>query len=194
MAQLLSLTGVSGAGKTTLVKELVARKGKREFFPVMSVTTRQPRSTDLPGEYEYVSIDEFNRLKGNGSFLWSVEHAGAMYGTKETSVMEAFFSPGKTGIMILVPEVIPTLVSFLTKRNLLQEYKRIFLVAPREVELYKRLYARGESRDFIEKRISLSREWDYNARYGVYNFHFVRTEDKSIRETADEIAFQATKT
>jgi guanylate kinase len=48
MSCLLTFTGPSGTGKTTIVSKLSQKSG---FVIVESTTTRARRSTDLPGDY-----------------------------------------------------------------------------------------------------------------------------------------------
>ena len=51
---LVLLSGVSGAGKDTIKKELIARMDNVESLP--SFTDRAPRENDIPGKtYNFVS-------------------------------------------------------------------------------------------------------------------------------------------
>ncbi len=59
--KLISFTGVSGSGKSTIVRKLLEDPA---FHIVTSTTTRPPRESDIHGEYEYVSPAEF---RGAGS-------------------------------------------------------------------------------------------------------------------------------
>ncbi|HXF49526.1 MAG TPA: guanylate kinase [Verrucomicrobiae bacterium] len=70
----------SGAGKTTLVKEIL--KKHPQFGFSTSVTTRPPRSGEKNGrEYHFISEKEFLRLRKTGKLLeWAKIH-GYYYGT-----------------------------------------------------------------------------------------------------------------
>lgn len=71
---ILTLTGASGAGKTTIAGELL-KKLPVDARMVPSYTLRKfrkPRSTDLPGEYKHVSRFRFWFLSTIGAFLWTV--------------------------------------------------------------------------------------------------------------------------
>ena len=55
---LVLLSGVSGAGKDTIKKELIKRMENVESLP--SYTDRAPRNNDIPGvTYNFVTTDEF---------------------------------------------------------------------------------------------------------------------------------------
>ncbi len=70
----------SGAGKTTLVKELLRKHPAFGFST--SVTTRPPRMGETKGrDYHFVSEKEFRRLRKPGKLLeWAKIH-GFYYGT-----------------------------------------------------------------------------------------------------------------
>ena len=85
--RLIVISAPSGAGKTSLVKALLAQEpGVRRS---VSHTTRKMRPTEQQGrEYYFVSVPEFERLKGAGEFL---EHARVFdncYGTSRAFVDE----------------------------------------------------------------------------------------------------------
>lgn len=84
MGIIVSITGVSGAGKTTLAREVLARMENASM--VESVTTRLRRPSDIKGEYRYVSLELFGRLEKMNSFLWTAEHVGTRYGTIGESI------------------------------------------------------------------------------------------------------------
>jgi guanylate kinase len=107
---IITLTGPSGSGKTTIARELMMQKPGL-FAPVKSTTTRDRRTSDLYGEYEYVSKEQFAEIKENGEFLWTAEMPDVQYGTRRTHVRSKF-GIGQIGVMILVPEVLPTLRSY----------------------------------------------------------------------------------
>lgn len=65
--KIITFTGASGAGKTTMVKELLKNP---QFGLVPSITTRNSRLSDLPGEYEYITDTEFDWLKCWDAFVW----------------------------------------------------------------------------------------------------------------------------
>jgi guanylate kinase len=70
----------SGAGKTTLTRELL-RTFSRLTFSV-SCTTRKPRGTEVDGrDYFFISRDEFMHRVDQGAFVEWAEVHGNLYGT-----------------------------------------------------------------------------------------------------------------
>jgi guanylate kinase len=81
MPAVLVVTGPSGAGKGTLIRELVDRVPGIE--PTVSATTRERRQAEEDGrEYWFLSDDEFLERIARGEFLEHVEYvSGHRYGT-----------------------------------------------------------------------------------------------------------------
>ena len=83
----LVLSAPSGAGKTTLVKRLLA-----EFPHIgysVSCTTRQPRQGEVDGEdYIFLSHEEFEQRRVQGYFAEWAEVHGNFYGTPLAPVKE----------------------------------------------------------------------------------------------------------
>lgn len=77
---LLIVAAPSGAGKTTLVRELLQRDSRVQLS--ISYTTRQPRTGEVDGrDYNFVTVDAFLAMRGRGDFLESAEVHGNFYGT-----------------------------------------------------------------------------------------------------------------
>jgi len=83
----LVLSAPSGAGKTTLVKRLLA-----EFLHIgysVSCTTRQPRQGEVDGkDYIFLSHEEFEQRRVQGYFAEWAEVHGNFYGTPLAPVKE----------------------------------------------------------------------------------------------------------
>jgi len=77
----------SGAGKTTLCKQIV--KMVDNIKPSISFTTRQPRAGEIPDEdYCFVSEEEFRAMIDRGDFVeWAQVH-GNLYGTSKRKLEE----------------------------------------------------------------------------------------------------------
>jgi len=74
------ISAPSGAGKTSLCKEII------DLFPNLrhsvSFTTRQARAGEVHGrDYFFVAKDEFQRMVAAGEFAEWAEVHGNMYGT-----------------------------------------------------------------------------------------------------------------
>jgi len=66
--QLYIISAASGAGKTTIVKELLARIPNLRVS--VSHTTRKPRSSEVNGkDYFFVDTEEFESMIEQGKFL-----------------------------------------------------------------------------------------------------------------------------
>lgn len=86
-ARLYVIAAPSGAGKTTLVKKLVARNPGLAFS--ISFTTRAQRVTEQEGrDYFFVSPEEFTRLEQQGEMLESAQVFDNRYGTSRRQVEE----------------------------------------------------------------------------------------------------------
>ena len=162
--QIITLTGPSGAGKSTIVKELL--KQRPEWKLIVSVTTREKRESDLPGEYDYVSEDKFKYIKENGKFIWTAEPHGKRYGTMYESIDSALVSPQKS-LMILEPASVSALF------NYTKQVAPFYIYAPSEDELEKRLVLRGDAKESIERRISDCRSWDKLAKESAVNYTYI---------------------
>ena len=82
---LLVLSAPSGAGKTTLVKALLARDPGLRFS--ISYTTRSPRAGEVDGkDYCFVDRERFSRMVDRGEFLEHAEVFGNCYGTSRDQV------------------------------------------------------------------------------------------------------------
>ena len=84
---LVLLSGVSGAGKDTIKKELIKRMNNVESLP--SFTDRAPRSNDVPGQtYNFVTTEEFKRMINDGELYEYSVHHEHYYGTSKKLLNE----------------------------------------------------------------------------------------------------------
>ena len=161
---LVLLSGVSGAGKDTIKKELIKRMENVESLP--SYTTRSMRPGDIDGEtYKFITTEEFeNMIKNNELYEYNVHHEH-YYGTSRKLMNEKIKS-GK----IIVKDIDVNGVENLI--NLLKEDTKvvtIFLRVPKEI-LMKRLQNRVDKPDLKEITLRLNR-FDYEeSRIGMYDY------------------------
>lgn len=93
----LLISGPSGVGKGTVVKELL--KSRDEFALSVSATTRPPRAGEENGrEYFFLKKDEFQRLIEDEKVLEYASYCGNYYGTPKEYV-EKTVSEGKNIIL-----------------------------------------------------------------------------------------------
>ena len=165
-----SITGPSASGKTTLVKNLMRMLPGAK--PLQSVTTRAPRPSDVPGEYEYVSAEELGRLSRAREFLWEVSPHRNRYATKRKAIDEAL--EGKVFYLpILVIEAVVKLHAYTEVRGKAGSVCSLYIEMSDEKELRRRFAFRGDTPEQIERRIAECRTWDAQARASVLPFCFV---------------------
>ncbi|HLT90564.1 MAG TPA: guanylate kinase [Woeseiaceae bacterium] len=146
-ARLFVIAAPSGAGKTSLVKELVRRHPELVFS--ISYTTRRKRPTEQEGrDYFFVSEAEFAELEARGELLESACVFDHRYGTSRRQV-ESELAKGRSVILEIdwqgarqVRRACPDSVS-------------IFILPPSRDELARRLRARGtDDAATIERRLA----------------------------------------
>lgn len=144
------VTGPSGAGKGTLIREVLARvDGIR---PTVSATTRARRPGEQDGrEYHFLALPDFLRRIEHGEFLEYVTYvSGHRYGTLR-SELERIRGEGRVPLLELETE------GALRVRGEVQGAVTIFISA-RVDELERRLRERAtESAGEIGERIALAR-------------------------------------
>lgn len=133
---LFIVSAPSGAGKTTLVSEIVRRDNR--IKPSISYTSRSPR----PGEidrvhYRFVSHSEFESMIRNGEFLEWAEVHGKLYGTSRQTVEEMLQSGFDVILTIDVQGAEQA-------RNAFTDSISIFILPPSFDVLYQRLTSRGD--------------------------------------------------
>ena len=168
--KIITLTGSSGAGKTTIAKELL--KLRPDLQIVISLTTRSKRDSDIPGEYRYdMAKKEFERLRVKDVFLWTVEVHDNEYGTMRESVDEALRAK-HLYLMILEPNVLEILTHYTEGK-----VSPFYVFAPTEEVLLKRRQGRGDREETVERRIRDCKEWDENAKKSAVPYIFITNND-----------------
>jgi guanylate kinase len=146
---LFIISGPSGAGKGTLVKELPARVP--DLWVSVSVTTRAPRPGGVEGrDYFLVSAGEFDRLTETDGLLEWAEVHGNRYGTPRAAVQRQI-AEGRQVILEIDPQ------GAFQVKNVLPDSVLVFIVAPID-ELQRRLEGRGsETKEQVERRLETAR-------------------------------------
>jgi len=91
--RLVVISGPSGVGKSTIVREVLKR---REMEFSVSVTTRKPRDNETDGkEYRFVTRQRFQEMLRAGELLEHAEVFGEFYGTPTEPVQRAI-AAGRT--------------------------------------------------------------------------------------------------
>ncbi len=150
MPTVLVVTGPSGAGKGTLIRELVERVPGIEV--TVSAATRERRRGEEDGrEYWFLSDKDFTDRVARGEFLEHVEFSGHRYGTLR-SELDRIAANGHVPLLELETE------GALRVKRELPGAVTIFISA-RVDELERRLRERAtESSGEIDERIELARK------------------------------------
>ncbi|RIK88178.1 MAG: guanylate kinase [Planctomycetota bacterium] len=151
--KLVVISGPSGVGKSTVVRQVIERLGPGIRLSV-SATTRPPRPGEQEGvDYYFLSDAEFSRRRQAGEFLECIEvfGRGHWYGTLWTEVRSSL-SQGKWVILeIDVDGAGEVLQQF-------PEAVTIFIRPESVAELERRLRSRGtESEDAVQRRLAVAR-------------------------------------
>lgn len=143
---LFIVSGPSGAGKGTLVKELVKRVP--DAWVSVSVTTRAPRSGEVDGvHYFFISDEEFDELIAEDGLLEWAEVHGNRYGTPCIAV-DAKVAAGMQVVLEIDPQ------GAFQVRDRFEHSVLIFIMPPSPEELERRLANRGsETKEQVEVRM-----------------------------------------
>jgi guanylate kinase len=164
---LFVVSAPSGAGKTTLCKELVAVvPGLRHS---VSWTTRKPRPGEVHGrEYYFVDDAQFQDMANRNEFAEWARVYGHLYGTPRAALTEMM----DKGLDVLLE--IDVQGALQIKRKF-PDGIYIYIVPPSFEALRARLVQRGgDSQEEIQRRLQKAREeiWSYREYY-----YIVRNED-----------------
>ena len=146
-ARLFVIAAPSGAGKTTLVQELVARNPALRFS--ISYTTRTRRSTEVDGcDYFFVNDEEFAALRDRGELLESALVFDNHYGTSRSQV-EKHLAAGDDVILEIDWQGAQQV------RASMPDCVTVFILPPSRPELERRLRGRRtDSEAVIARRLA----------------------------------------
>ena len=181
-ARLFVIAAPSGAGKTTIVRKLLARNPELHFS--ISYTTRERRRTEVDGaDYLFVDLAEFTRLRESGELLEYAEVFDNWYATSRRQV-EQHLAEGRSVILEIDWQGARQV------RESMPECVTIFVLPPSLQELERRLRdRRTDDAEVIERRLRDARSdmshWD--------EFHYIIINDdleKAVEDLNDVILGQ----
>lgn len=173
---LIVISGFSGVGKGTVVKELVKKPG---YCLSISATTRQPREGEKQGrEYFFKTVEEFEALIEQDGFIEYARYVDNYYGTPRAFVEEQLADGSNVVVEIEV-------------EGALQIKKRypnailIFISAASAAELKERLIGRGsEKPEIVDKRMKRAAE----EAISISNYeYFVINRDGQLERCVEEV-------
>ncbi len=142
----------SGAGKTTIVKALLASFSQLSFS--ISACSRAPRPNELNGkDYHFLSLEKFQQtIQEDGFVEWEEVYKNAYYGTLKSEI-ERIWSQGQ--IVIFDVDVVGGLN---LKKFFGTNALSVFIQPPNEKALEERLrYRNTEAEEKIQQRLQKSK-------------------------------------
>lgn len=174
--QIIVISAPSGAGKGTIIKELLKNDNKTRWLSV-SATSRAPREGEQEGiNYYYLTEEDFKKKIENDYFLEYTNYAGNYYGTPKEYIKDKI----EKGIDVILEIEIEGAMNV---KKLIPEAMFIFIMPPSLKDLVKRLKGRGtESNEKIIKRFHEA----YKEINEVTKYNYVVVNDE-IDQAVDKI-------
>ena len=148
---LVILSGVSGAGKDTIKKEIIKRM--KNVISLPSFTSREPREGEEEGiQYHFITKEQFKEKIKNEEFYEYDLHHENYYGTSKKLMNEKI----KSGKIIVKDIEVNGTENLIKKLGNDTKLVTIFLKVEKE-ELKKRLINRGDHLSEAEMQLRLDR-------------------------------------
>lgn len=146
------VSGFSGAGKGTIMKELLKRHPDTYALSI-SATTRNPRPGETDGvEYFFRTREEFEQMIAEDALIEYAQYVGNYYGTPKAYVEEQLLA-GKNVILEI------EIQGALKVKEKFPETLLLFVTPPSAEELKNRLVGRGtETMDVVASRLNRANE------------------------------------
>ena len=163
---LIVVSGFAGAGKGTLMKEILAQYDN--YALSISATTRQPRGTEVDGkEYFFKTVEEFEKMIAQGELIEYANYVGNYYGTPKAYVEEQLAS-GKDVILEI------EIQGALKVKEQFPETLLLFVTPPSAKILKERLVGREtETIEVVEKRMRRAAE----EAEGILSYDYILVND-----------------
>ncbi len=152
MSRLFVISGSSGVGKSTILKQVMQRMPQLQFS--VSATSRLPREGETNGvQYFFVTEDAFRQMIEQGAFVEYDYHMGNFYGTLKSEILN------KTQVGPMILDVEP--VGAMRVKEIYPDATLIYVAPPSLDVLEQRIRKRN---DTPEEQIKLRREraaWEH---------------------------------
>jgi len=165
---MLVLSSPSGAGKTTISRELLTRETNLSLS--ISVTTRPKRPSERDGhDYRFIDQAEFNRLVAAGALLEHATVFGHGYGTPRATVEQAL-DAGRDVLFDIDWQGTQQL-----KERARTDLVAVFVLPPSMKELERRLHSRAQDSDEVV-RARMAKAADEMSHYAEYDYVLVNAD------------------
>ena len=183
---LVVVSGFSGAGKGTLMKELLKRYDN--YALSISATTRAPREGETDGkEYFFVTKEQFEKMRDERKLIEYAQYVNNYYGTQKEYV-EQKMAEGKDVILEI------EIQGALKVKKRFPDALLLFVTPPSAEELRRRLVGRGtETLEVINAR--LARAAEEASGMEAYDYLLINDDlDRCVEEMHQLIQLQHRKT
>ena len=183
---LVVVSGFSGAGKGTLMKELLKRYDN--YALSISATTRAPREGETDGkEYFFVTKEQFEKMRDERKLIEYAQYVNNYYGTPKEYV-EQKMAEGKDVILEI------EIQGALKVKKRFPDALLLFVTPPSAEELRGRLVGRGtETLEVINAR--LARAAEEASGMEAYDYLLINDDlDRCVEEMHQLIQLQHRKT
>ena len=161
---LVILSGVSGAGKDTIKKEIIKRM--KNVISLPSFTSREPREGEEEGiQYHFITKEQFKEKIKNEEFYEYDLHHENYYGTSKKLMNEKIDS----GTIIVKDIEVNGTENLIKKLGNDTKLVTIFLKVDKE-ELKNRLINRGDNLSEADMQLRLGRLEYEESKIGLYDY------------------------
>ena len=157
---LLILSSPSGAGKTSIAKEILQNNSNISLS--VSVTTRKPRSNEIDGkDYIFINESQYHEMVKNNELLEHAKVFNNFYGTPKQAVLDAL-AKGQDMLFDIDWQGTQQLSDALPS-----DIVKIFILPPSKRELERRLWGRAQdTAEVVHARMAkASEEMSHYAEY-----------------------------